>query len=180
MRKLHIIDTKAADHILQEAYLANALVNPWGLSNSFYKIDLLLEHQNDKFKRFWSDRGSSLQETDEIFRLHTFLIDTLWKIRFLMNRIIAGRKQRIERHSTKDASFDILSLADQLYRSKLTNPDGSKRGKIYFSENQVSDLLMQRKKYLHSNIHSYNKLVKKQALQMPVSEEEAMQIRQGL
>lgn len=97
-----------------------------------------------------------------------------------MNRIIAGRKQRIERHSIKDASFDILSLADQLYQSKLTNPDGSKRGKIYFSENQVSDLLMQRKKYLHSNIHSYNKLVKKQALQMPVSEEEAMQIRQGL
>lgn len=44
----------------------------------------------------------------------------------------------------------------------------------------MPDLLMQGKKHLHSNIYTYNKSVKKQALQMPVSEKEAMQICQGL
>ena len=42
--QLHIIDTKAADPILQEAYLANTLVNLQGLPNTFYEMDLLLEH----------------------------------------------------------------------------------------------------------------------------------------
>ena len=52
LRQLHIIDTKAADPILQEAYLANALVNLRGLPHTFYEMDLLIEHQNGKFKRF--------------------------------------------------------------------------------------------------------------------------------
>lgn len=60
LRQLHIIDTTAAHPILQEAYLANALVNLRGLPHTFYKMDLLLEHQNGEFKRFKSDRGSSL------------------------------------------------------------------------------------------------------------------------
>lgn len=69
LRQIHIFDTKASDPILQEAYLANALVNPRGLPHTFYEMDLLLEHQNGEFKRFRADRGSSLQESDELFRL---------------------------------------------------------------------------------------------------------------
>lgn len=52
LRQLHIFDTKASDPQLQEAYLANVLVNPRGLPHTFYEIDLLLEHQNGEFKRF--------------------------------------------------------------------------------------------------------------------------------
>lgn len=44
IRQIHIFDTKASDPQLQEAYLANALVNPHGLPHTFYRIDLLLEH----------------------------------------------------------------------------------------------------------------------------------------
>lgn len=36
LRQLHILDTTAADPLLQEAYLANALVNLRGLSHTFY------------------------------------------------------------------------------------------------------------------------------------------------
>lgn len=50
LKQVYIFDTKIADPSLQEAYLANALVNPRGKSQSFYKMDLLLEHQNGKFK----------------------------------------------------------------------------------------------------------------------------------
>lgn len=67
LRQLHIIDTKAADPQLQEAYLANALINPRGLSYTFYEMDLLLEHQNGEFKRFRADRGSSLQSPTRCF-----------------------------------------------------------------------------------------------------------------
>lgn len=74
-------------------------------------MDLLLEHQNGEFKRFWSDCGSSLQETDEMFKLYTLLVDALTKIRAGINKVIIGREQS-ERHPTKDTLFDILSLAD--------------------------------------------------------------------
>ncbi len=52
LRQLHIFDTQAADPILQEAYLANAFVNPRGQPQTFYEMDLLLKHQNSEFKRF--------------------------------------------------------------------------------------------------------------------------------
>lgn len=64
-------------------------------------------------------------------------------------------------HPPKDASFDILSLADQLYRSRLTNPNGSEPRKIYFSENLVPDLLVQGEKALIKNVLAYNKSLSK-------------------
>lgn len=112
--QLHIIDTTAAHPILQEAYLANALVILRGLPHTFYEMNLLLEHQNGEFKRFRSDRGSSLQETGQMFRMHALSVDTLAKIRRSMNRVIIDR-ERSSIHPTKDASFDILTLADQLH-----------------------------------------------------------------
>lgn len=66
--------------ILQNAYFTNALVNLSGKPKGFYKIDLLQEHQNGDFKRFCTDKRSSLQETDQIFQLHTLTIDALSKV----------------------------------------------------------------------------------------------------
>ena len=67
MRQVYYFDIKVADHIFQKAYLANFLVNFQELSDLFYKIDLLLEHQNGKFKQFRIDRGSSFNESDKMF-----------------------------------------------------------------------------------------------------------------
>lgn len=49
---MHILDTNAANPELRNAYIANALVNIQDLLFTFYEIDLLLEHQNRKFKQF--------------------------------------------------------------------------------------------------------------------------------
>ena len=160
LRQIHIIDTKAVDPILQAAYLANALVNPRGLPQTFYEMNLLLEHQNGEFKRFRADRGSSLQESDELFRLHALSVNALRKVRTSMNRIVIGR-ERDGKHPQKDASFDILSLADQLHRSKSTDPKGPEQGKIYFSENQVPDLIDLGQAYLHRAVSSYNEAVER-------------------
>ena len=132
-------------------------------------MDLLLEHQNGEFKRFCANRASSLQETNEIFRLHILLVDALYKVRLFLNKIIAGR-QRGGNHPIKDASFDILSLADQLYRSKSTIPDSPGTGKIYFSENQVPDLLKEGKRTLHRAVDLYNDTITKNKVLDPASE----------
>lgn len=160
LRQMHILDTTAADPILQRAYIANALVNPRGLPFTFYEMDLLLEHQNGEFKWFRLDRGASLQETDEMIKLHALSVDALSKIRGVMNRVIVGR-ERSGRHPTKDASFDIQSLADQLYRSRSTTLDGPEPGKIFFSENPAPDLWKEGLKQLHVSVWSFNESLRK-------------------
>lgn len=166
---MHIIDTKSADPILQETYLTNALVNPRGLPYIFYEMDLLLEYQNGEFKRFCVDRGLLLQETDEMFRLHALSVDALCKVRLSLNRIVV-KWQKCGNYLIKSALFNILSLADQLYRSKSTIPDGLGIGKIYFSKNQVPDLLEKGKKTLHCAIDLYNDTITKNKVLDPVSE----------
>lgn len=142
LKQIYIFDTKAANPELQEAYVANALVNLWGLPNTFYKMDLLLEHQNGEFKRFRSDQGSLLQESNELFCLHALSVNALRKVRSSMNEIIIGHQKK-GYHPQKDASFDILSLADQLHWSHFTNPNNlpANAGIKYFLENNVPDLL---------------------------------------
>ena len=44
LRQLHIFDISSADPILQEVYLANALINPQKLRHTFYEVDLQLKH----------------------------------------------------------------------------------------------------------------------------------------
>lgn len=160
LKQLHIFNTKAADPVLQEAYLANSLVNPKGQSRTFYEMNLLLEHPNGEFKRFQTDRRSSLQETNDMFRLHALLVDTLRKVKSSINRIIIGR-ERDGYHPQKDSSFDILSMADQLHRSRSTYLEGSKRGKINFSENQVPDLIKLSLEYLSRTVKAYKEAVQK-------------------
>lgn len=104
-----------------------------------------------------------------MFQLHALLIDTLYKVRLSFNEIVAGR-QRGGNYLIKDALFDILSLADQLYRAKSTIPDGSGPGKIYFSENQMFDLLKEGKRTLHYAVDLYNDIITKNKVLNPVSE----------
>lgn len=160
LRQIHVFDTEAADPILQEAYLANALVKLRKLPHTFYEMNLLLEHQNSEFKRFRADRGLSLQETDQMFWLYALSVDSLRKIRSSINKIIVGR-ERSGLHREKDASFDMLSLADQLYQSKSTCPEGLERGKIYFAENQAPDLLKQGLEAFPQAATAYNDTVLK-------------------
>ena len=156
--QVHISDLNAADLVFCKTYIANALINLRKLPHTFYEMDLILEHQNGKFKQFRADRGSLLQERDEMFKLHLLSVDALLKIRQAMNKVIIGRKQ-LGRHHIKNSSFDILSLADQLYRSKSTVPEGPKPGKVYFSKNPASDLILDNMKVLTAQVKAFNILL---------------------
>lgn len=159
LRQVYILDSNAADLVLYKAYIANALVKPQGLPHTFYEIDLILEHQNRELKRFQADRGSLLQERDEMFKLHLLSMDALSKIRRAMNKVIIRRK-RLEKHLIKDSSFDILSFANQLYRSKSTVPESFESWKVYFSENPAPDLMLNGIKILPAQVEAFNILFK--------------------
>lgn len=75
-----------------------------------------------------------------MFWLYALLVDILKKIRSSINYIIIGKK-RNGFHPQKNVSFDILSLANQLHRLKSIYLDIPKHGKIYFSENQILNLI---------------------------------------
>lgn len=106
--QLHIIDTAATNVMLQETYLANALVNLWELPHTFYEIDLLLEHQNSKFKQFCKDQGSFLQEINIIFRQHALTAKFFQKMRPAINKNIVSRQHSWDRrHPDKNTTFDI-------------------------------------------------------------------------
>lgn len=75
-----------------------------------------------------------------------------------MNCIIIGKK-RDGYLPQKDALFDMLSLANQLYRSRSTYLEGLERSKIYFSENQVSNLIKLRQNHLPQAVKAYKKAI---------------------
>lgn len=98
-----------------------------------------------------------------MFKLHALSVDALVKVRRVMNRIVIGRERK-GRHPIKDSSFDILSLSDQLYRSRSTFPEGPHPRKIYFSENLMPDLIAERRKNLAAAISLFNESVHKNQL----------------
>lgn len=81
-----------------------------------------------------------------------------------MNRVIIGR-ERSGRHPAKGAALDILSLADQLYRSRSTFPEGPEPGKIYFSENPAPNLLLYGMKALPTQVEAFNRSLEKNKIE---------------
>lgn len=57
---MYILDPKTADLVFYNAYIVNIWVNSWGLSFTYYGIDLLSKHYNVESKHFQADQGSCL------------------------------------------------------------------------------------------------------------------------
>ncbi len=95
-----------------------------------------------------------------MFWLHKLSVDVLRKVRSSINKIVIG-KEKDRYHPKKDAFFDILSLADQLYTLKSTYPEGPEQKKIYFTENQLLDLIKLKLDHLPKAVKAYKEAVKK-------------------
>ena len=139
--------------------MTNALVNPQGQKTHFMNLIYFFSIKMKSFKQFHSDQGFSLQETDEMFKLHALLVDALAKVRRVMNRVVISRKRK-GKHPIKDSLFDILSLSDQLYRSRSIYPEEPHLRKIYFLENPMPNLITEGTKHLHIAIKLFNELVR--------------------
>lgn len=81
-------------------------------------------------------------------------------MRFFLNKIVV-KWQKSGNYPIKNALFNILSLANQLYRSKSIILDGPGTEKTYFSENQILNLPKKRKKNLYCAIDLYNDIITK-------------------
>lgn len=77
-----------------------------------------------------------------------------------MNCIVIG-KERDGYRPTKDVSFDILSLVNQLYRLKSIYSEDSEYGKIYFLENQVPNLIKLGLNHLLRTVKAYKEAIQK-------------------
>ena len=86
-----------------------------------------------------------------------------------MNRIIIGRERK-GYHPQKYSFLDTLSLADQIHRSMSTYLKGRKRDKIYFSKNQVSDLIKLSLEYLPHGVKAYKEAVWKNSAHSEAAE----------
>lgn len=75
-----------------------------------------------------------------------------------MNQFIIS-KERDGYYPTKDSFFNILSLTDQLYRSRSTYLEGSKYSNIYFSEKHVLDLIKLGLKYLSHIVKAFKEAI---------------------
>lgn len=76
-----------------------------------------------------------------------------------MNQIVISQEKN-GKHPQKDTAFDILSLTNQLHHFKSTDLKDSEQKKIYFSENQVPDLIDLGQKYPVQTIALYNQSIK--------------------
>lgn len=95
-----------------------------------------------------------------MFRLHALLVDVSRKVRCFRNRIVIS-KERDGYHLQKDASFDILSLANQLHKSKSIYPESLEQGKIYFLKNQVSNLIKLGLEHLPKIVRTDKEVIRK-------------------
>ncbi len=68
------------------------LINPQGQKDSYDKVYILFEYSNGDFKRFCSDRGFFLQETDQMFHLNTSSLDALAKMKLIINEVVIGQE----------------------------------------------------------------------------------------
>lgn len=93
-----------------------------------------------------------------MLQLYALLIDALRKVKSFINCIIID-KEKNGYYLTKDRFFDILSLANQLHKSKSTYLKRPKRGKIYFSENQILDLIKLGLIHLSQAIRPYKEAI---------------------
>ena len=95
-----------------------------------------------------------------MFWLYALSVDVLRKVQYSINWVVV-RKQRNSYSLQKNALFDILSLANQLHRSKSTYLKSPECGKIYFSEGQVPNLIGLGLNLLPQAIKAYKKAVRK-------------------
>ena len=107
-----------------------------------------------------ANQGFSLQETDDIFKLHAVLVNALSKVRQAINKIIIKQKHN-EKHFIKDTLFNIQSLANQLYCFQSIISEGLESGKINFSVYLGPDLLKNYINWLHIFIWAFNKFLQK-------------------
>lgn len=95
-----------------------------------------------------------------MFLIDFLPVNSVQKMRFIINEIIITCNKK-NYHPEKNFLFSIIYFVDKLY---YTNSNKPSKKKNYFSDNQVSNLLLKEKNVFSQQTYLYNKLIKKQSI----------------
>jgi hypothetical protein len=145
-----LTQTDAASKELQDAILANSLVNLRGANDSWFEMDRLNEFFNLEMKTLMATRRTSTIDTAELFRrtalTASYCTDLKTAIEAEFGEYSNGR------HQIKDASQEVRHLAYQIAVSKSVTKHTHGRSSPF----QPTDILQRGIKSLDSGVENFN------------------------
>ena len=150
IRLIHLYTcTKAADVQLQEAMLANSLVNLSGHSTSFFEMDRFLEFLNGRLKDVMRERRSSTKPIDNLLKQIALTIPYTLQLRMTL-QTYCGRRYG-GKHPKTNIAEDLHMMAIDLWKR-----DYHKKNYERFSSWVATDLIRSGLSYLGENLSKYN------------------------
>ena len=152
IRLIHLYCSEASDVVLQEAMLANSLVNLQGSHGKFFETDRLLEYLNGTLKEGLAARRNSTKSSDELLKEIALTIPYNLQLRLnvheFLNRYYRGN------HPVKSVAEDLQIMAVDLLKRDMRYME-----KREFSAYIAADLLRSGAANLGANVDKYNEKV---------------------
>jgi hypothetical protein len=145
-----LTQTDAATKELQDAILANGLVNLRGTYDSWFEMDRLNEFFNLHMKTLMATRRSSAIDTTELFRRTALTASYCTDLKVAMEAAFGEHSNA--RHQVKDASREVRNLAYQIAVSRSI----TKRARERKSPFQPDDILQRGVKLLNNGVKRFN------------------------
>jgi hypothetical protein len=145
--------TDAADEQLQDAILANGLVNLRGTKDGWFEMDRLNEFFNLQMKNLMATRRTSTIDTTELF--HRTAITASYCNDLKLAIEAAFGEYSNGRHQIKDASREVRYLAYQIAASRSI----TKRPRGRSSPFQPEDILQRGVRLLNGGVKRFNRTV---------------------
>ena len=145
-----LTQTNAASKELQDAILANSLVNLRGASDSWFEMDRLNEFFNLQMKDLMVTRRSSTIDTAELFRRTALTASYCTDLKVAIEAALGEHSNG--RHQIKDASREVRHLAHQIAVSRSITKHTRGRSSPF----QPIDILQRGVERLNDSIKRFN------------------------
>jgi hypothetical protein len=148
-----LTQTDAATKELQDAILANGLVNLRYTNDGWFEMDRLNEFFNLQMKFLMATRRTSTIDTSELFRRTALTASYCTDLKVAIEA--AFGKYSNGRHQIKDASREVRHLACQIATSRSITKHPRGRSSPF----QPDDILQRRVKLLNGGVKRFNQSV---------------------
>ncbi len=148
-----LTQTDAASKDLQDAILANGLVNLRGTNDGWFEMDRLNEFFNLQMKVLMATRRTSTLDTTELFRRTALTASYCTDLKVAIEATFGEYSNG--RHQIKDASREVRHLAYQIAASRSITKHTRGRSSPF----QPTDILQRGVKLLNDGVKRFNRTV---------------------
>ena len=145
-----LTQTNAASKELQDAILANGLVNQRGTNDSWFEMDRLNEFFNLQMKVLMATRRTSTIDTTELFRRTALTASYCNDLKVAIEAAFGEYSN--SRHQIKDASQEVRHLAYQIAASQSITKHTNGRSSPF----QPIDILQRGVNLLNNGVKKFN------------------------